>query len=110
MCVDIIDWDSGRGGYQAVGKAAAEKLSGGRRGCSHWQSDEVEVESSNKLLQTARRKRYREVVEREDRTDRGWGVLEVRNGGRDTGSHCVQVQKYQESEERKGKEGIGGTH
>ena len=36
---------------------------GGRQG------DEVAAESSDKLLQTARRKGHREVVDRADRTD-----------------------------------------
>ena len=64
------------------------------------------AEGIKKLLPTVRRKGHREVMEREDRTDRGRGMPKVRNGGSDTGSYCVPVQKYQEIEGRKGKEGV----
>ena len=55
---DHEKWMSG-GEYQAVGKAAEEKVLGGGRERSYWQSDGLAAEGGKKLLQTARRKRDR---------------------------------------------------
>ena len=80
------------GGHRAVGETAEERIyRGGRGGSGFWQSDGVEAEGSNKRLQTARRKRYWEVVEREDRTDRGRGMPEMWGERADTGSHSVPM-------------------
>ena len=45
-------------GYKAVDKAAEERILGGRRGGSYWQSDGMAAESGNKLLPTAQRGRW----------------------------------------------------
>ena len=60
------------GGDKAVGKTAEEGIPGGRRGSSYWKSDKVAGDSSNKSLQTTRRKGYWEGVGvgKEDRSDR----------------------------------------
>ena len=44
------------------------------------------AEGSNQLLPTARRKKYREVVEKEDRTNRGECVSEMWGGRTDSGA------------------------
>ena len=94
-----------------MGETKKERVFKGRRGGScYLQSDEVEAEGSNKLLQTARRKRHREVIKREDRRNGGCRMPEVRNGGmeEETPDHIVfvPVRRDQEGEGRKG-EGVG---
>ena len=49
------------------------------------------AEGSNQLLPTARRKRYREVVGKENRTNRGGRVSKMWGGRTDSRAHSVPV-------------------
>ena len=53
----------------------------------------MEAEGSNKLLLTARRKRHREVVGSENRTDGGCRMPKVWRRGGNAGAYCVPVQE-----------------